>query len=105
MELRGVGESNLRGLFGNGLRDFADAVANVDNGGLAGSVEIFLTVGRNDPGTFAADGDGKRFFEIAGKKSGKVCGHNDNCSRDIYLEGTSAKKRKSKDLPLLRAGV
>ena len=77
MKLRGVGKSNLRGLRGHGLGDGLDAVADVDDGGLAGSVEIFLAVGRDDPGTFAADGDGKRFFKIARKKSGRVCSHDE----------------------------
>jgi len=62
VELRGVSESELRGLFGHGLCDFADAMADVNDGSLAGSVEITLTVRRKYPGAFAADGGGKRFL-------------------------------------------
>jgi len=70
VELSGVGERDLRSLGNHGVGDGLDAVTDVDNGGLAGSVEIFIAVGGDDPGTFAADGGGKRFLEIAGKESG-----------------------------------
>ena len=82
MELGGVGEGDLGGLRGHGVGDGLDAVADIDNGGLTGSVEIFLTVRGGDPGTFAADGGGKGLFEVAGEESGGVCSHDErNCSR------------------------
>ena len=47
---------------------------DTDDGGLAGSVEIFLAVGREDPRAFSTNGRGKRFLEIAGKerRHGKI---------------------------------
>lgn len=68
--MRGVGESNLRGLGSHGVSDGLDAVADADDGGLAGCVEIFLAVGGDDPGTFAADGRGERFLEVSGEERG-----------------------------------
>lgn len=70
LKLGGVSECNLGGLRGHCVGNGLHAVTDVDDSGLAGSVEIFLSVGRNDPGAFATDGDGKRFFEITGEKSG-----------------------------------
>ena len=82
MELRCVSEGDLGGLRGDGVGDRLDAVTDADDSGLAGCIEIFSAVRRDDPGAFAADGDGKRFFEIAGEESGGVCSHNEiNCSR------------------------
>ena len=82
VELCGVGEGDLGGLRGHGVGDGSDAVTDADDSGLARGIEIFLTVGRDDPGAFAADGDGKRSFEIARKEGGGVCSHNErNCSR------------------------
>jgi len=40
-------------------------MADVNDGSLAGSVEMTLTVRRKYPGAFAADGGGKRFLEVA----------------------------------------
>ena len=74
MELRGVGEGDAIGLFGHSAADFQDAVADADNGGLAGGVEVAAAVGGDDPATFAADGDGIIFAKIAGKKRGGVTG-------------------------------
>jgi len=68
VELRGVGEGNPIGLLGHGAADFRDTVADADDGGLAGSVEIAAAIGVDDPAAFAAHGDGIIFAKIAGKK-------------------------------------
>jgi len=82
VELGGVGEGDLGGLRGHRVGDGLDAVTNADDGSLTGSIEILLTVGSDDPGTFTADGSRKRFFEVARKESGGVCSHDErNCSR------------------------
>jgi len=70
VELSGVGKRDLRSLGSHGVGDGLDAVADVDHGGLAGSIEIFLAVGGDEPGAFTADGGWKRLLEIAGKESG-----------------------------------
>src|SRR5271163_3901571 len=70
MELRGMGERQLRGLLAHGVADFGNAVANIDDGGLACGVEKFAAIGGKNPGAFAADGDGNRFVEVARKESG-----------------------------------
>jgi len=68
--------------------DFLDSVANADDSGLAGSVKEAMTVGRNNPGTFAADGDGEGSFEITGEKSGSVSSHGEkDCSRVRFVTG------------------
>ena len=74
VELRGVGEGELRGLGGNGGGDFGDAVANVDDRGGAGGVEKFATVLGIEPAALAADGDGKVLAKIAREERGSV-GH------------------------------
>ena len=84
MELRRMRKSDLRGLRGHGVGNGLNAVADADDGGLAGSVKIFLAVGREDPGAFAADGGGERFFEIAGKESG---GHTKSLTKKRQRRG------------------
>jgi len=74
MELRGVGEGDATRLLGHGAADFGDTVADADDRGLAGGVEVAAAVGGDDPAAFAADGDGIVFAKIAGKKRGKVAG-------------------------------
>lgn len=74
MELRGMRESDLRGLLGHGAANFWNAVADADDGGLAGGVKKTAAIRGNDPAALAADGDRKRLFEIAGEKSA-VRGH------------------------------
>src|SRR5258708_35508782 len=68
MELRGVGEGNPIGLLGHGAADFRNTVADADDGGLAGSVEVAAAIGVDDPAAFAEHGDGIIFAKIAGKK-------------------------------------
>lgn len=88
VELSGVSKGDLGGLRGHGVGDGLDAVADADDSGLARGIEIFLTVGGDDPGAFAANGDGKRFLEIARKESGRVCIHDErNCSRGACIKG------------------
>ncbi len=74
LELRSVGEGELRGLRGHGLADFGDAVANADDGGLSGGVEVFAVVGGEDPAALGAHGGGVIFGEIAGEDAAFV-GH------------------------------
>jgi len=69
-----VGESDATRLLGHGAADFGDAVADADDRGLAGGVEVAAAVGGGDPAAFAADGDGIVFAKIAGKKRGGVAG-------------------------------
>ena len=68
MKLRGMSECDLGSLFGHRAGDLLDTVAYADDGGLAGRVEKTLAICGNDPGAFAADGDGKGFLKIAGKE-------------------------------------
>ena len=68
VELRGMRESDLGCLGGHGVGNGLDTVADVDDGGLAGSIEIFLAVGGDDPRAFGADGGGEGFFEVAGEE-------------------------------------
>jgi len=82
VKLRGVGEGDLGGLRGHRVGDRLNAVTDANDSSLARGIEIFLAVGRDDPGAFAADGDGKRFFEVAREESGRVCGH----SKEIVTE-------------------
>lgn len=58
VELRSVSKSDAIGLLGHGAADFGDAVANTDDGGLAGSVKIAAAFGVDDPTAFAANSDG-----------------------------------------------
>ena len=74
MELRGVGEGDATRLFGHGTADFLDAVANADDGGLAGGVEVAAAVGGDDPAAFATDSDGIILAKIAGKERGGADG-------------------------------
>ncbi len=69
MKLRRVGEGDLRRLFGHRAPDFGDAVADADDGGLAGSVEKPAAVGGENPGAFAANRDRQVFAKISGKQS------------------------------------
>ena len=82
MELRCVGEGDLGGLRGHGVGDRFDTVTDADDSGLGRGIEIFLAVRRKNPRALAADGDGKRFFEVAREESGRVCGH----SKEIVTE-------------------
>ena len=82
MELRCVSEGDLGGLRGHGVGYGLDTMTDADNSGLARGIEIFLAVRRKNPRAFAADGDGKRFFEVAREESGGVCGH----SKEIVTE-------------------
>ena len=52
--------------------DFGHAVADADDGGLAGCVEIATSRGVDNPAAFAANGDWKLFAEIAREKRGIV---------------------------------
>jgi hypothetical protein len=70
VELGGVGKGDAIGLLGHGLADFGDAVADADDGGLAGGVEESAAIGGDDPGTFAAHGDRVILAKIAGKERG-----------------------------------
>ena len=72
--MRGVGKGDAIGLVGHGTADFGDAVADANDGSLAGGVEVAAAVGGGDPATFAADGNGIIFAKIAGKKRGGVDG-------------------------------
>ena len=74
MELRGVGKGDATRLLGHGAADFGDAVADADDGGLAGGVEVAAASGIDDPAALAADGDRIIFAKIAGKKRGRVDG-------------------------------
>lgn len=83
MKLGSVGESELRGLRGHGGGDFGYTMPDVDDGSLAGGVEEFAAVLREEPAPFATDGDGKRFAKVARKKGGVAwhAGSLRDCSR------------------------
>lgn len=74
MELRGVGEGDAIRLLGHSAADFGNAVADADDGGLAGGVEVAAAIGGDDPAAFTANGDRIVFAKIAGKKRGGVDG-------------------------------
>ena len=74
VELGGVGKGDAIGLLGHSAADFANPVADADNGGLAGGVEVAAAVGGDDPAAFSALGDGIIFAKIAGKKRGGADG-------------------------------
>lgn len=83
MELRGVREGKLRSLSGHGAGDFWNAVADVDDGSLAGSIQEFAAVAAVDPAAIAAIGDWQILAEMAREDSG-VVGHarvRSDCSR------------------------
>ena len=67
VKLRGVREGDIVGLFGHGAANLRNAVADADNRGLPGSVQIAAAVGGNNPTAFAAHGNRILFSEIAGK--------------------------------------
>jgi hypothetical protein len=73
MELRRVGEGDLRSLFGHCATDFGDSVTDADDGGLAGCVEETAGVGAKNPGTFAAHGDRQVFAKIPGEQCWRLC--------------------------------
>jgi hypothetical protein len=60
----------FRRLLGHGAAYFGNAVANVDDGGLACRIEKFASIRRKKPASFPTDGDGKRLVKTARKKSG-----------------------------------
>ena len=98
VELRCVGEGDLGGLRGHGVGDRLDAVTDADYSGLARGIEIFLAVRRKNPRAFAADGDGKRFSEVAGEESGGVCGH----SKEIVTEPELRRRVHAEDFAVCR---
>src|SRR6266852_7823095 len=59
MKLRGVRECDLGGLLRHGAANLRDAVANADDGGLAGGIEEAGSVRGDEPRAFAAKDDGK----------------------------------------------
>jgi hypothetical protein len=69
MKLRGMCKGNLRGLLDHGATDFRNAVADVDDGSLPGSIQETPALLVYDPASFAANGKGKCFFEIAGEEA------------------------------------
>ena len=83
MKLRGVGESELRGLLSHGFANFPHAVTDADDGGLAGGVEKAAVVGGDDPTAFTPDSYGELLFEISWKKTaGGGRGHKNLCRRN-----------------------
>jgi hypothetical protein len=72
MKLRSVRECQLRGLLGHRTADFGDAVAYVDDGGLARCVEELSSVRGKKPRAFATNSEGIRLVKVARKKSGVV---------------------------------
>jgi hypothetical protein len=64
-----MSECNLRRLLRHGAPDFGHAVTNADDCGLAGSVEKSPAVVSDDPATFPASSNGKRFLKIAREKT------------------------------------
>ncbi len=69
VKLRSMRESNLRRLLGHGAADFGDTVTDVDDRGLAGSVEKPAAIVSDNPATFPARGNRKVLVEMAGEKS------------------------------------
>jgi len=69
VKLRGVREGDLRRLLGHGAANFGNTVTDANDRGLPGRVEKTAAVGRDDPATFPANGDGIGLLEIAGEKS------------------------------------
>src|SRR5580704_11426002 len=65
LELRGVDVGKARSLRGHRVCNFRDTVADGDDGGAAGRVEIALALGGVDETTLAADGSGIGFEKIS----------------------------------------
>ncbi len=72
MKLRGVRESQLRGLLSHRSADLGNAVADVHDGCLACRVEELAPVRGKEPAAFATDGDRNRLLKVARKQSGVV---------------------------------
>lgn len=87
MKLRSVRKGNLIGLGSHGVANLLNAVTNVDNGGLAGSVEIAPASRIDNPATFTADGDGILPAEIAREQRRSRSGRT---HKQIVAEGASA---------------
>jgi hypothetical protein len=70
-------------LLGHRPANFRDAVANVDDRGLARRIKKFASVRGKKPAAFSTDGDRHRLVKIARKKSGVVghAGSLSDCSR------------------------
>lgn len=69
-----MGEGELRGLRGHGAADFGDAMANIDDGGLARGIEESAPIGRKEAAAFSTDGGGERFVKMA-REDRVVGGH------------------------------
>ena len=69
MKLRSVRERDFRGLLGHSAADFRHSIPDAYNRSLPGSIQEAPAIRRNDPAAFAANGNRKSLFEIAGKKS------------------------------------
>jgi predicted metalloprotease with PDZ domain len=87
VKLRGMGEGDAVGLLCHSAADFAHAVADADDSGLARSVEEAAAVGGDDPAAFPADGDRIILAKIAGKERGGMDG---GAHSKIVAEGGSA---------------
>jgi hypothetical protein len=67
MKLRGVREGNLRRLLRHGTPNFRYAMADAYDGGLSGGIQEAGSIGGNQPGAFAANGDRKGLAKISRK--------------------------------------
>src|SRR5208282_798877 len=72
VKLRSVRKRESRGLLGHRTADFGNAVADVDDRGLACCIEKFTSIRGKKPASFATDGHWDRLVKIARKKSGIV---------------------------------
>ena len=72
MKLRGVRESELRGLLSHRSADFGNTVPDIDDGSLACRIEEFAAIGRKEPAAFTPDGNRKILVKIARKEGGVV---------------------------------
>src|ERR1700682_5580894 len=68
MKLGGMRQGQQRSLFGHRAADFFNAMTNGDDGGLASSIEKRAAIRGKDETTFPANGNGKRFVEVAREK-------------------------------------
>jgi len=88
VELRGVREGELRGLFGHSTADFGDAVPDADYRGLPRRIEKTAAALIDDPAAFAAHGNGIILAKIPRERCGAIRhAWRRNCNRADVRQG------------------
>jgi hypothetical protein len=88
VELRGVREGELRGLFGHSTADFGNAVPDADYRGLPRRIEKTASALIDDPAAFAAHSNGIVFAKIPRERCGAIRhAWRRNCNRADVRQG------------------